>query len=81
MAFVDENNWGMGIYNPKCVKFLAGMAGVPGKEATDGSTSYIAPVKKEILYKNCVYEYEYYVIIGKLSEIRSKVYQLHSGAN
>jgi hypothetical protein len=81
MAFVDDNLWGMGIYNPKCVKFLAGMAGVPGKEATDGSTSYIAPVKKEILYKNCVYEYEYYVIIGKLSEIRSKVYQLHSGAN
>jgi len=81
MAFVDENSWGMGIYNPKCDKFLAGMAGVPDKEAADGSTSYIAPVKKEILYKNCVYEYEYYVIIGTLPEIRSKVYQLHSTSN
>jgi hypothetical protein len=81
MAFVDGNQWGMGIYNPKCDYFLAGMAGVPGKEAADGSTSYIAPVKKEILYKNCVYEYEYYVIIGTLQEIRTRIYELHSGSN
>ena len=81
MAFVDGNHWGIGIYNPKCDKFLAGMAGDPGKEAADGSTSYIAPVKKEILYKNCVYEYEYYVIIGTLQEIRTRIYELHSGSN
>jgi hypothetical protein len=81
MAFVDQNNWGMGIYNSKCDIFLAGMAGVPDKEAKDGSTSYIAPVKKEILYKNCVYEYEYFVIIGTLKEIRSKVYELHAASN
>lgn len=78
MAFVDGNNWGMGIYNPDCDKFLAGRAGLPDKEATDGSTSYIAPVKKAVLYKNCVYEYDYYVIIGTLREIRSKVYELHT---
>lgn len=78
MAFVDESNWGMGIYNPKCNNFLAGMSGSPGKESRDGSTSYIAPVKKEILYKNCTYEYEYYVIVGTLDEIRNKVYKLHS---
>ncbi len=81
MAFVDENLWGIGIYNPKCDNFLAGMSGSPGKEATDSSTSYIAPVKKEILSKNCVFEYEYFLIIGTLSEIRSKVYQLHSEMN
>jgi len=81
MAFTDESNWGMGVYNPKCDKFLAGMSGSPGKEAADGSTSYIAPVRKEILYKNCVYEYEYYILIGTLPEIRSKVYQLHAGTN
>jgi hypothetical protein len=78
---VDGNHWGIGIYNPKCDKFLAGMAGVPGKEAADGSTSYIAPVKKEILYKNCVYDYEYYVIIGTLQDIRARIYELHSGSN
>ncbi len=76
MAFVDNNLWGMGIYNPKCDKFLAGMAGSPNGEASDGSTSYIAPVKQAMLTKNCVYEYDYYVIIGTLAEIRSTVYSL-----
>ena len=76
MAFVDDNHFGMAVYNPRCIRFLAGMSGVPGKEAADGSTSYIAPVKKEILYKNCVYEYEYYIVIGTLEEMRKRIYEL-----
>lgn len=76
MAFVDDNKWGMGVYNSKCTDFLAGMAGKPGGETKDGSTSYIAPIKKEALYKNSIYEYEYYIIIGTVEEIRYKVYQL-----
>lgn len=76
MAFVDDNNFGMAVYNPRCTRFLAGISGVPGKEAADGSTSYIAPVKKEMLTKNCVYEYEYYIVIGKLDEMRQRIYQL-----
>ena len=79
MAFVDDKNWGMGVYNPLCMKFIAGRSGVTDKEASSSSTSYIAPVKKEILYKNCVYEYEYYVIVGSLEGIRSKVYQIRAG--
>lgn len=78
MAFVDEKQWGMGVYNSKCIRFLAGMSGVSGKEAMDGSTSYIAPVKKEVLYKNSVYEYEYYIIVGSISEIRNTAYKLNS---
>jgi len=77
MAFVDGNMWGMGIYNPNCTKFLAGLAGSIGGEATNGSTSYIAPIKQAMLTKNCVYEYDYYVIVGTLAEIRSTVYKLH----
>lgn len=77
MAFVDENSWGMAVYNPLCDRFLAGMSGEPGKEATDPSTSYIAPVKKEMLLKNSVYEYEYEIIIGSLTEIRDKIYELN----
>lgn len=76
MAFVDDNNFGMAVYNPLCTRFLAGMAGVPGKEAANGSTSYIAPVKREMLTKNCVYEYEYYIVIGTLEEMRKKIYEL-----
>jgi len=78
MAYVDDNKWGIGVFNPLCTNFIAGMSGQPGGEATNGSTSYIAPVKKEILNKNSVYEYEYYLIVGTVDEIRSKIYQLHS---
>ncbi len=78
MAYVDDNKWGLGVYNPLCKNFIAGMAGQPGGEATSGSTSYIAPVKKEILNKNSVYEYEYYLIVGTVSEIRSKIYQIQA---
>jgi hypothetical protein len=78
MAFVDDNNWGMGVYNSKCTEFLAGMAGKPGGETKEGSTSYIAPIKKEVLNKNSVYEYDYYIIIGTLNEIRKKIYKLNN---
>lgn len=79
MAFVDSTSWGMGVYNSRCNDFLAGMSGKPGGETKDGSTSYIAPVRNEVLNKNSVYEYDYYVIIGTVDEIREKVYQLHRG--
>jgi hypothetical protein len=76
MAFVDDANIGMLVYNPKCTMFLAGMAGEPGKEASDASTSYIAPIKDEILNKNSIYEYEYYILIGSLAEMRKQVYEI-----
>ncbi|MDP4251443.1 MAG: hypothetical protein Q8918_15175 [Bacteroidota bacterium] len=78
MAFLDDQNWGIGVYNPRCMEFLAGRSGVPDKEASDGSTSYIAPVKKEMLLKNTVYEYEYDLIVGNLEEIRRGIYALHA---
>ncbi len=78
MAFVDENQWGMGVYNPKCTRFLAGMYKEPGGETDDASTSYIAPVKKAALNKDTVYEYSYYIIIGSLEGIREKVYELEA---
>lgn len=76
IAFVDDKHFGMAVYNPLTTRFLAGMSGIPEKEASDVSTSYIAPVRKEILYKNCVYEYEYYIIIGTLDELREQIYAI-----
>lgn len=77
MAYTDSSKWGMAVYNSRCTEFLAGISGKPGCESNDGSTSYIAPIKKEILYKNSIFEYDYYIIIGSLEEIRDKVYRLH----
>ncbi len=77
MAFVDSTKWGLGVYNPNCISFLAGMAGSPGGGVMDASTSYIAPTKKVILNKNSLFEYDYYIIVGNVNEIRAKVYQLN----
>lgn len=76
MAFVDGNKWGMGVYTPICTNFIAGLAGSPGFEAKDGSTSYIAPIKSVVLYKNSIFEYDYYLVIGTLNQIRSEIYAL-----
>jgi hypothetical protein len=81
MAFVDDDHWGMAVYTPICNDFLAGMSGEAGGEAFDSSTSYIAPVKKETLFNNSVYEYEYYLLIGELEEMRSTIYKLKGKMN
>ena len=77
MAFVNNNNWGMAVYTPSSTNFLAGMAGKPGGESYDASTSYIAPLQRMKLYKNSVFEYDYYIIIGDLEEIRERIYKLN----
>ncbi|MFH0992499.1 MAG: hypothetical protein V1799_21075 [bacterium] len=79
MAFVDDSLWGIAVYNPRCLNFLAGISGSPGCEASDASTCYIAPVKYKSLMKNSVYEYEYFIIVGSLRTIRATVYRLHAG--
>ena len=76
MAFVDDSRFGMAVYNPICTMFLAGMAGIPDKDANDVSTSYIAPIRNEILYKNSVYDYEYYILIGDLDTMRKQIYEI-----
>ena len=76
MAFVDNSLWGMGVYTPISNNFLAVMSGFPSGEALSGSTSYIAPVKQVQMYKNTVYEYDYWLVIGTLNQIRSEIYNL-----
>lgn len=82
MAFVDNYNWGMGVYSPSATQFLAGRSdsNINGV-ATSASTSYIAPLRREALMKNSVMEYEYYLIVDKLDNIRSRIYQIHADAN
>ena len=76
MAFVDDNLEGLGVFNPKTSYFLAGMSGNSGFEAKDAATSYIAPIKKEAFSKNSIYDYSYFIIVGTIDDIRSKVYEL-----
>jgi hypothetical protein len=77
MAFVDDQNVGLAVYNPQCTNFLAGRSGNPGGETKDASTSYIAPVKGCVLMKNSVFEFNYDLVVGTLEQIRAEIYRLH----
>jgi hypothetical protein len=77
MAYVDDKKWGVGVYNPLCSNFLAGMHIEPNGEANSDATSYISPIKKMTLNKNSTFEYNYYLIIGELTEIRASIYKLN----
>ncbi len=77
MAFVDDEGWGMGVYSPSATEFLAGrFKSSRSGEAMDEGTSYIAPVRIQRMTKNSVVEYEYYLILGTVSEIQSSVYKI-----
>lgn len=79
MAFVNDDNWGIGVYSPTATMFLAGRSDSnTNGTATSGSTSYISPVRREALMKNSVMEYEYYLVIDQLDNIRSRIYEIKS---
>ncbi len=75
-ALVNDENWGLGVYEPGTYQFIGGFAGEPGKGGPkDGPTGYIAPLQEEILDHNISYDFHYTLILGSLREIRDWVYQ------
>lgn len=74
-ALVNDDGWGVGVWNPGCYRFSGGFAGKPGKGgAKDGPTGYIAPNRQEILDHNIVHAYGYTLVLGTLDDIRRYVY-------
>ncbi len=74
-ALVDDNNWGLGLWNEGVYSATGGFAGKPGKGGPkDSPTGYFAPLTTEILDHNIQHEYRYVLILGKLEEIRKYVY-------
>ena len=74
-ALVDEDDWGLGVWNPRCARFIGGFAGRPGRGGPkDSPTGYISPIRREILDHNLVHEYGYALVLGKLQDIREWVY-------
>jgi hypothetical protein len=79
MAFVDDSGWGMGVYSPSATGFLAGRAGSSRQgESADAETSYIAPTRTQVMMKNSVVEYEYYLIVDNIDKIRKQIYKIHT---
>lgn len=78
-ALVNDEKWGLGVWNPDCVRSVGGFNGKPGGGGPkDDACGYIAPTRMEILDHHIVHEYHYELILGSLDEIRAHVYK-HSG--
>ena len=77
MAFTDDNNWGVAVYSPSATSFLAGRFddNLEG-DAMSAATSYIAPLRRETMMKNSTVEYEYYLIVGTIEQIRNQIYKI-----
>lgn len=73
-ALLNEQNFGVGIYQPDTARIIGGFAGGNRKKGfggvKDGQTGYIAPVAKRILDYNIDWTYRTYIIVGSLDEIR-----------
>jgi hypothetical protein len=80
-AFVNSSNFGVGIHHPDAIIMAGGYSckeGCWGSAGTGGPSdynlAYIGPVHKEVLDYNIVYEYDFNLIVGTLTDIRDWVY-------
>jgi len=72
-ALVNDRGWGLGVIHPGACSFVGGFHGNPNTGGPrDDPTGYIAPVRKELLDHNIVYEYRYQLVLGSLEEIRER---------
>ena len=71
-ALVNDRGWGVGVIQPGIYSFIGGFHDKPNTGGSrDNPTGYIAPVRKEILDHNIVYDYRYQLALGTLDDIRA----------
>ncbi|WP_332368318.1 hypothetical protein [Spirosoma telluris] len=82
MASTNDNGYGVGLYSPNTYEWKRGYFGADlGGDETSQVASYLAAANKVVFDHNLVHEWDYELILGHLSEIRSYVYnKTHSPA-
>ena len=77
LAFVDDNNFGIGIHTPGTEKAVTYRHRGNGSTGPNGSAcSYVAPIRQFQLTNGLVFEYEFSITIGTLDEIRERFAKL-----
>jgi hypothetical protein len=77
MAYVDDKDFGIGIFTPDTNAAVSYRFRGNGKTGPTGSAcSYLAPVRTMQLTKGLVVDYHIYLTIGTLDEIRARFKQL-----
>ncbi|MCF7954477.1 MAG: hypothetical protein K9M75_01620, partial [Phycisphaerae bacterium] len=74
-----DKNIGFAVYSPQCAGTTWNMGHVGKAKGTEYSsaTMHFAPLAKWELGHKTMKKYTYWIIIGELKDIRSKVYKLH----
>ena len=73
-ALINDEGWGLGLWNPSCVHFIGGFDGKPGPNDTRASaTGYIAGQQLLMLDHDIVHEFECELILGSVEKIRERV--------
>lgn len=73
LAYVDDKNFGIGIHTPGTDKAVTYRHRGNGSTGPTGSAcSYVAPIRQFQLTKGLVVDYEVYLTIGTLDEIRAR---------
>jgi len=77
-AYVDDHNWGIGVYTPGTGDMTTYRYKGDGKTGPKGSAcSYFAPIRSFPITKGKVYEYDVYLMIGTTEKIRSAFAKIH----
>lgn len=68
----NTSKWGVGIFVPGVCSFIGGFDGsfTTGNQAS-ANTGYIAPLRREVIDHNIVYDFTYELILGNLADIRN----------
>ena len=75
-ALVNEDNWGLGVFQPGTIWINSRFFGTPGKYGPlDDPTGYLGPYHSEILDWNITYTYQFHLVLGTLDDIRVYAYQ------
>ncbi len=76
-ANVNENDYGLGVWNTDVQSFSGGYFGDESFKggSKSSATGYIAPGNVEVLDHNIIYDYNYTLILGTLTQIRHYVYE------
>ena len=81
VAYLDDKDWGIGIYTPGTETFTCYRFKGNGKTGPTGSAcSYVAPLRRFSLQKGLVVDYEVFLTIGSLAEIRMRFASLRRKA-
>ncbi len=78
-ACVNTSNFGVGVYTPGRTSFLGGLNGSASGTTTSSNTCYLAPIEAAPLDKTSTFDYDYWLVVGTIDQIRQEVYGLNRG--